>query len=99
MPRMKKGTPSGDRAAQKWHDTMLARLGSEEAIREHYRIIGRKGGLKGHTGGFASEEVGADGLTGPERARIAGKKGGSISRRSSAKRDKNMEFIDEILES
>lgn len=106
MPRMKKGTPSGDRAAQKWHDTMLARLGSEEAIREHYRIIGRKGGLKGHTGGFASEEVGADGLTGPERAKIAGARGGRKSKRTGVrngegkthKRDKDMEFIDEILE-
>lgn len=39
------------------------------------------GGKKGHTGGFASEHVGKDGLTGFERAIIAGRKGGKISRR------------------
>lgn len=46
-----------------------------------YRDIGRKGGLVGHTGGFASELVGSDGLTGPQRAITAGAKGGRISRR------------------
>lgn len=49
-----------------------------------YAQIGRKGGANGHTGGFASEEKGGDGLTGPERARIAGAKGGRISRRGKA---------------
>ena len=39
---------------------------------DFYRNIGRKGGANGHTGGFASN---------PELARIAGRKGGSISRR------------------
>ena len=42
--------------------------------KEFYALIGRRGGQNGHTGGFASEELGKDGLTGPERARIAGKK-------------------------
>jgi hypothetical protein len=37
-----------------------------------YRDIGRKGGANGHTGGFAAN---------PELARIAGAKGGRISRR------------------
>ena len=37
-----------------------------------YREIGAKGGRNGHTGGFAAN---------PELARIAGKKGGQISRR------------------
>lgn len=32
-------------------------------------------------GGFASEKIGKDGLTGLERARLAGAKGGRISRR------------------
>lgn len=32
-------------------------------------------------GGFAAETVGKDGLTGPERAKLAGAKGGRISRR------------------
>ena len=49
---------------------------------DFYREIGRKGGKNGHTGGFASDVIGRDGLTGKERARIAGKKGGTISRRN-----------------
>ncbi|MCA9335994.1 hypothetical protein KC967_03770 [Candidatus Saccharibacteria bacterium] len=38
-----------------------------------YAKIGRKGGQAGHTGGFAAN---------PELARIAGAKGGRISRRT-----------------
>ena len=49
---------------------------------DFYREIGRKGGKNGHTGGFASNVIGRDGLTGKERARIAGRKGGTISRRT-----------------
>lgn len=49
---------------------------------DFYREIGRKGGKNGHTGGFASSRIGRDGLTGYQRARIAGKKGGTISRRN-----------------
>lgn len=52
--------------------------------KEFYANIGRKGGSNGHTGGFASEEPGKDGLTGPERAKIAGKKGGAKSKRGSS---------------
>ena len=40
---------------------------------DFYRIIGSKGGRNGHTGGFAAH---------PELARIAGAKGGKISRRT-----------------
>lgn len=50
-----------------------------------YRKIGKKGGSNGNTGGFASERVGKDGLTGQERARVVGAKGGRISRRPSKK--------------
>ena len=46
-----------------------------------YANIGSKGGKNGHTGGFASNKVGKDGLTGFERAKIAGAQGGKISRR------------------
>lgn len=46
-----------------------------------YRNIGAKGGRAGNTGGFASTVRGSDGRTGPERARIAGAKGGKISKR------------------
>lgn len=41
--------------------------------KDFYRIIGSKGGQNGHTGGFASN---------PALARIAGAKGGRISRRT-----------------
>ncbi len=50
--------------------------------RDFYAAIGAKGGQKGKTGGFASDKKGQDGLTGRERARMAGSKGGRISRRS-----------------
>lgn len=40
---------------------------------DFYAKIGRKGGQRGHTGGFAAN---------PELARIAGAKGGRVSRRS-----------------
>lgn len=46
-----------------------------------YGKIGARGGRRGKTGGFASNRKGTDGLTGKERARIAGAKGGTISRR------------------
>jgi hypothetical protein len=49
---------------------------------DFYAMIGAKGGKRGKTGGFASEKKGADGMTGKERARLAGSKGGRISRRS-----------------
>lgn len=49
---------------------------------DFYAMIGAKGGKRGKTGGFASDKKGADGLTGKERARLAGSKGGRISRRT-----------------
>lgn len=45
---------------------------------DYYVNIGRKGGSNGHTGGFAAN---------PELARVAGRKGGLISRRGKAKHD------------
>jgi len=44
--------------------------------KEFYARIGAEGGKKGHTGGFAAN---------PALARIAGAKGGRISRRGPAK--------------
>ncbi len=43
---------------------------------DFYKKIGTKGGKKGTTGGFAAN---------PELARIAGRKGGKISKRGKAK--------------
>jgi len=51
--------------------------------KDFYRNIGKVGGQNGHSGGFASSAVGSDGLTGRERARVAGAKGGRISKRGS----------------
>jgi hypothetical protein len=48
---------------------------------DFYRNIGRKGGTNGHDGGFAARDLGKDGLTGPERAKIYGSVGGKVSRR------------------
>lgn len=45
---------------------------------EFYINIGRKGGQNGHTGGFASN---------PELAKIAGAKGGRVSKRGKAKKN------------
>ena len=53
-------------------DTNRAKYG-----KEFYAQISRKGGKNGHTGGFAAN---------PALARIAGAKGGRISRRGPAKK-------------
>ena len=44
--------------------------------KDFYARIGRKGGQNGHTGGFASN---------PELAKLAGQKGGKISKRGMSK--------------
>ena len=51
-----------------------------------YARIGRMGGKKSTTGGFASTKIGLDGLSGIERAKIAGRKGGLISKRGKSKK-------------
>ncbi|SIS12027.1 hypothetical protein SAMN05445060_2794 [Williamsia sterculiae] len=48
---------------------------------DFYKCIGARGGRNGSTGGFASTVIGKDGLTGSERARLVGAKGGRIGRR------------------
>ena len=52
---------------------------------DFYARIGSVGGRNGHTGGFGSDTVGKDGLTGQERAAIAGRKGGQKSKRGPSK--------------
>lgn len=49
---------------------------------DFYKAIGAKGGEKSRGGGFASTKIGKDGLTGQERARLAGARGGSNSKRN-----------------
>lgn len=53
---------------------------------DFYARIGRKGGQNGHTGGWACESVGKDGLTGYERAKKYGSIGGAKSKRGPAKK-------------
>lgn len=53
--------------------------------KDFYARIGAMGGVKSRLGGFASDKVGEDGLTGPQRARIAGQKGGRKSTRIGVK--------------
>lgn len=55
--------------------TMIDKHGSEEAARDWFRGIGSEGGKAKVPKGFAIN---------PERARLAGKKGGTISRRGKA---------------
>lgn len=55
---------------------------------DFYKRIGRIGGQRSTTGGFASNVVGKDGLTGRERAKLAGRKGGLISKRKPARKDR-----------
>lgn len=56
----------------KARDTNYERYG-----RGFYVRIGAIGGKKSTGGGFGSDKIGPDGLTGQERARIAGAIGGS----------------------
>lgn len=56
----------------KTHETIYKKYG-----KEWYATIGRKGGQNGHTGGFAAN---------PKLARIAGSKGGAISKRGKSKK-------------
>lgn len=67
------GTVSGGKKA--------AQKNKELHGKDFYRNIGRKGGKRSTTGGFASQKVGKDGLTGAERAKLAGAKGGRKSKR------------------
>jgi len=53
---------------------------------DFYKTMGALGGKKSRTGGFASKKVDTDGLTGQERARLQGAKGGRISRRTKNKK-------------
>lgn len=52
--------------------------------KDFYKSIGAMGGSKSRGGGFASNIVGADGLTGRERSVIVGTRGGMVSKRGKA---------------
>ena len=71
------GTKAG---GKKTAQTNIARHG-----KDFYSKIGKKGGASGNTGGFASDVIGKDGLTGRERASRAGRIGGLKSKRNRKK--------------
>lgn len=60
-----------------------AKTNKEKHGADFYARIGRKGGsqVPKSPRGFASNVVGKDGMTGLQRAKAAGRKGGQISRR------------------
>jgi len=64
-------------------------FGSEAAFKAHLRNIGAKGGAASTTGGFASNNIGPDGLTGRQRARVVGALGGRSARRKEAEAKEN----------
>lgn len=66
-----------------------AKTNIERHGEDFYRRIGAIGGRNGHTGGFAANR---------ELARIAGKKGGRISRRGPVKKDTDIDEAERILE-
>lgn len=61
---------------------LAAKTNIEKYGADFYKRIGAQGGKNGHTGGFASNKVGSDGLTGRQRAIEKGREGGRISRRT-----------------
>lgn len=67
-----------------------ARKCIEKFGKDYYKNIGRIGGSNSCRGGFASEKVGKDGLTGTQRAKIAGAIGGRNGRRGPAKHPKDL---------
>lgn len=83
MSRMKKGEEGHEEAVSKWHESMLARFGSEEGISEHFKSAGAKGGHLGHEKGFYRNR---------ELARTAGAKGGALSKRGPSK--KTLELLE-----
>lgn len=57
-------------------ETIKAKYGED-----FYKKLTRKGGRVSSEKGFASNKVGRDGFTGPERAKLMGSLGGALSRR------------------
>lgn len=77
MSRPKKGTKAGEIATNKWRETMIKKYGGENGLHQKMSEVGAKGGRNGcgpdYKGGFAANR---------ELAKIAGRKGGRISRRT-----------------
>ena len=65
-----------------------AKTNKERYGKDYYSEMGRKGGMNGHTGGFANN---------PELARRAGAKGGRYSRRGESLQKKLDEVFNEYI--
>lgn len=87
MARPKKGTKGAEEATRKWRETMQRKYGGAAGVHDMMRMIGRKGGRNGHTGGFAAN---------PALARIAGAKGGRKSKRTGIKNGEGKNSLREI---
>jgi hypothetical protein len=72
-------------AGSKQGGALAAKTNKQKYGADFYARIGAMGGKLGKTGGFASDMRGEDGLTGKERARLAGAIGGRRSKRRPAK--------------
>lgn len=72
MVRQKKGEPGDAEATAKYKKTMIEKYGGQEGYHKWMQSVGKKGGSVKGKKGFALN---------PERARLAGAKGGRISRR------------------
>lgn len=90
--------PNNKASAKKAMATIRAKFKSDAEYKAWRASIGAKGGKISRGGGFKSEKIGADGLTGYERARIAGRKGGQASRIPSSATAKQKKQIHNILE-
>ena len=94
MARPRKNTPEGKIASEKWRQTMIEKYGSvTDKMRETGRIGGQNGKGPDYKGGFAADN---------ERAKKAGAKGGSISRRKSKYNqvfEENRSAIEAVLKS
>lgn len=67
---------------------LAAKTNIERNGEDFYKRIGSKGGRGGNTGGFYAN---------PEKARLAGQKGGLLSRRGRGAQDKLEKNLPEIL--
>ena len=84
------GTKAGGQAA--------AETNKKKYGEDYYAVIGILGGKNGHTGGFASDKVDTQGMTGNERARIFGSVGGKTSHHvwTEEEKEKHGELMREI---
>lgn len=80
MAELSRGQKAKQTKINKLMATGLTEKQAIEKYNAHLRLMASKGGKKSNNGGFASEKVGFDGLTGRERASISGTLSGKSKR-------------------